>query len=127
MRVNLTKVDGLTIKMKSSNDTDLDKNTHVECLASQIRKLIHVGTHVKDVDVRHADDTYALVTVDSETTNNSPGFKAVALAEMPHNGCSCTLKYRHGTEMPCDNDVPRNVLSARASCLLDCKKGNSII
>jgi transcription elongation factor SPT5 len=65
MRGKLISLDGTTVKVKPTSTTvDLGGTQEVEFLASQVRKFIQVGAHVKITDGRYANETGGVVAVD---------------------------------------------------------------
>lgn len=67
MRGKLVSQDGTTVKVKLIDaNVDLGGRDEVEFLASQVRKHIAVGAHVKVTDGRYANETGQVVAVQGE-------------------------------------------------------------
>jgi transcription elongation factor SPT5 len=73
MRGKLISLDGTTVKVKPTSTTvDLGGTQEVEFLASQVRKFIQVGAHVKITDGRYANETGSVVAVDEIDGETDP-------------------------------------------------------
>jgi len=83
MRGKLTSLDGTTVKVKPTNNTvDLGGMQEVEFLASQVRKFIEEGRHVKVTDGRYANETGVVVAVEKIEGEND--CTAVVLTDVTH-------------------------------------------
>lgn len=83
MQGKLISLDGTTVKVKPTNNTvDLGGTQEVEFLASQVRKLIQVGDHVKVTDGRYANETGVVVAV--EKLEGETDCTAVVLTDVTH-------------------------------------------
>lgn len=80
MRGKLMSMDQNTVKVKP-NDTSLDLggSGEIEFLASQVRKYIAVGNHVKVMDGRYANETGTVVAV--EKMDGETDLTAVVLTD----------------------------------------------
>jgi len=90
MRGKLISIDGSTIKMKPSNAAELADTTEVEFLASQVRKYIPVGSHVKVIDGRYVNETGVVVAVEKVDTEVLD-YTAVVLTDMTHKEISVRI------------------------------------
>lgn len=87
MRGKLMSLDETTVKVKPTNNTvDLGGTQEVEFLASQVRKYIAVGAHVKVTDGRYANETGVVVAV--EQLEGEADFTAVVLTDVTHKEVS---------------------------------------
>lgn len=87
MRGKLISIDGTTVKVQPDSQTaDLGGMKEVEFLASQVRKHIPIGAHVKVIDGRYANETGTVVTV--EKLEGDSDFTAVVLTDMTHKEVS---------------------------------------
>lgn len=83
MRGKLISLDGTTVKVRPTNNTvDLGGTQEVEFLASQVRKFIEVGGHVKVMDGRYANETGVVVAVDQ--LEGETDCTAVVLTDVTH-------------------------------------------
>lgn len=89
MRGKLLSIDGTTVKVKPSNASDLGDMTEVEFLASQVRKHIPVGAHVKVIDGRYANETGLVVAVDQ--LDGDTDATAVVLTDVTHKEVSVRI------------------------------------
>lgn len=78
MRGKLVSLDGTIVKIKPTNTT-VDTG-EVDALASQVRKYIAVGAHVKVTDGRYANETGVVVAVEQLTGETD--FTAVVLTDV---------------------------------------------
>lgn len=78
MRGKLVSLDGTIVKIRPTN-TAVDTG-EVDALASQVRKYIAVGSHVKVTDGRYANETGVVVAV--EQLNGETDFTAVVLTDV---------------------------------------------
>jgi transcription elongation factor SPT5 len=92
MRGKLMSMDGTTVKVKP-NDAALDigGTGEIEFLASQVRKYIAVGAHVKVTDGRYANETGVVVAV--EQMEGEPDFTAVVLTDVTNKEISGMCSY----------------------------------
>mmetsp|Transcript_39767 Transcript_39767/g.119560 ORF Transcript_39767/g.119560 Transcript_39767/m.119560 type:complete len:1121 (+) Transcript_39767:451-3813(+) len=86
MRGKLMSIDGTTVKVKPTNASDLGDTAEVEFLASQVRKHIAVGNHVKVTDGRYANETGVVVAVEQLEGDTDP--TAVVLTDMTNKEIS---------------------------------------
>lgn len=86
MRGKLMSIDGTTVKVKPTNASDLGDTAEVEFLASQVRKHIAVGNHVKVTDGRYANETGVVVAVETLEGDTDP--TAVVLTDMTNKEIS---------------------------------------
>jgi len=87
MKGKVMSMDGTTIKIKPL-DTSLDigGTGEIEFLASQVRKHIAVGAHVKVVDGRYTNETGTVVAV--EEVDGEKDFTAVVLTDVTNKEIS---------------------------------------
>ena len=90
MRGKLVSLDGTIVKIKPTN-TNVDTIGEVDALASQVRKYIEVGAHVKVTDGRYANETGVVVAVEQLTGETD--FTAVVLTDVTNN--EITGKFGH--------------------------------
>ena len=80
-------MDGTTVKIKPNDETlDLGGTGEIEFLASQVRKSIAVGAHVKVTDGRYANETGTVVAV--EQMEGEIDFTAVVLTDVTNKEIS---------------------------------------
>ena len=93
MRGKLVSIDegGNTVKLKPNNAADLGGTDEVEFLASQVRKYIAVGAHVKVTDGRYANETGVVVAV--EQLDGETDFTAVVLTDVTSREISGTCRF----------------------------------
>jgi len=84
MRGRLVSLDGTTVKIMPTSD-DLGITSEVEFLASQVRKHIAEGAHVKVVTGHYANETGTVVAVHKD---DSTDYTAVVLTDMTHKEIS---------------------------------------
>lgn len=104
MRGKLMSMDGTTVKIKP-NDTSLDLGGtgEIEFLASQVRKYIAVGAHVKVTDGRYANETGTVVAV--EQLDGESDFTAVVLTDVTNKEISVrTSQLRESAEVSSGQD-----------------------
>jgi len=103
MRGKLLSIDGLSVKVKPINADDLGDTTEVEFLASQVKKLIAVGAHVKVSDGRYANETGVVVAV--EQLRGETDSTAVILTDMTHKEISvCISQLQESAEVASGQD-----------------------
>jgi transcription elongation factor SPT5 len=87
MRGKLMSMDGSTVKVRPNDSTiDLGGTGEVEFLATQVRKFIAVGAHVKVTDGRYANETGTVVAV--EQMEGETDFTAVVLTDVTNKEIS---------------------------------------
>lgn len=104
MRGKLMSMDGTTVKIKP-NDTSLDLGGtgEIEFLASQVRKYIAVGAHVKVTDGRYANETGTVVAV--EQADGDTDYTAVVLTDVTNKEISVrTSQLRESAEVSSGQD-----------------------
>mmetsp|Transcript_60695 Transcript_60695/g.72054 ORF Transcript_60695/g.72054 Transcript_60695/m.72054 type:complete len:564 (-) Transcript_60695:122-1813(-) len=94
MRGKLISVDGTTVKIKPMS-ADLGLTSEVEFLASQVRKHIAEGAHVKVIDGHYANETGTVVAVDS---SSSGGHTAIVLTDLTHKEISVRVAISTGRD-----------------------------
>ncbi len=105
MRGKLMSMDGTTVKIKP-NDASLDLGGagEIEFLASQVRKFIEVGAHVKVTDGRYANETGTVVAV--EQMDGETDFTAVVLTDVTNKEISVrTSQLRESAEVSSGGDT----------------------
>lgn len=104
MRGKLVSLDGSTVKIKPLNTSvDLGGTDEVEFLASQVRKYIAVGAHVKVTDGRYANETGTVVAV--EQLDGETDFTAVVLTDVTNKEISVrTSQLRESAEVASGQD-----------------------
>lgn len=105
MRGKLMSMDGTTVNVKP-NDTSLDLGGagEIEFLASQVRKYIAVGAHVKVTDGRYANETGTVVAV--EQMDGDTDFTAVVLTDVTNKEISVrTSQLRESAEVSSGGDT----------------------
>lgn len=104
MRGKLMSMDGTTVKIRP-NDTSLDLGgtNEIEFLASQVRKYISEGAHVKVTDGRYANETGTVVAV--EQMDGETDFTAVVLTDVTNKEISVrTSQLRESAEVSSGQD-----------------------
>jgi len=98
MKGKIMSMDGTTIKMKPLDTTlDFGGTGEIEFLASQVRKHIAVGAHVKVVDGRYTNETGTVVAV--EQIDGDKDFTAVVLTDVTNKEISLrTSQLRESSE-----------------------------
>ncbi|GKY96016.1 hypothetical protein MPSEU_000562100 [Mayamaea pseudoterrestris] len=104
MRGKLVSMDGSTVKIIPTNTSvDLGGTDEVEFLASQVRKFISVGAHVKITDGRYANETGVVVAVDQ--SGGEIDFTAVVLTDVTNKEISVrTSQLRESAEVASGQD-----------------------
>jgi transcription elongation factor SPT5 len=98
MKGKVMSIDGTTLKIKPL-DTSLDigGTGEIEFLASQVRKHIAVGVHVKVMDGRYANETGTVVAVEQD--DGDKDFTAVVLTDVTNKEISVrTSQVRESSE-----------------------------
>jgi transcription elongation factor SPT5 len=98
MKGKVMSMDGTTIKIKPLDSTiDIGGTGEIEFLASQVRKHIAVGAHVKVMDGRYANETGTVVAV--EQLDGDKDFTAVVLTDVTNKEISVrTSQLRESSE-----------------------------
>jgi len=87
MKGKVMSMDGTTIKIKPLDASlDIGGTGEIEFLASQVRKHIAVGAHVKVVDGRYTNETGTVVAV--EEVDGDKDFTAVVLTDVTNKEIS---------------------------------------
>ena len=90
MKGKVMSMDGTTIKIKPLDASlDIGGTGEIEFLASQVRKHIAVGGHVKVVDGRYANETGTVVAV--EQLDGDKDFTAVVLTDVTNKEISLRI------------------------------------
>ena len=102
MRGKLVSQDGSTVKVKPMGaNVDLGGTDEVEFLASQVRKYISVGAHVKVTDGRYANETGVVVAVEGDGGDTT----AVVLTDITNKEITVrTSQLRETTEVTTNQD-----------------------
>jgi len=98
MKGKVMSLDGTTIKIKPLDSSlDIGGTGEIEFLASQVRKHIAVGAHVKVMDGRYANETGTVVAVDQ--IDGDKDFTAVVLTDVTNKEISVrTSQLRESSE-----------------------------
>lgn len=98
MKGKVMSMDGTTIKIKPLDASlDIGGTGEIEFLSSQVRKHIAVGTHVKVMDGRYANETGTVVAVDQ--LDGDKDYTAVVLTDVTNKEISVrTSQLRESSE-----------------------------
>ena len=90
LRGKLMSMDETSVKIKPNDDSDIGGMEEVEFLASQVRKFIAIGHHVKVTDGRYANETGTVVAV--EETEGETDSTVVVLTDATRKEISGKFK-----------------------------------